>query len=125
MFGDDTEIFPNDIFSSSHFQQVTVVPERNAIVFHDGEVPSGETLLKTFQVNQSSALTTPLVMSHNRSPVIPTTSAIQNGFPSLPRTSVTVDPQIVPEPATILGSTTALGFGALLKRKHSRKQKKS
>lgn len=31
----------------------------------------------------------------------------------------------VPEPLTILGSATALGFGALLKREHSRKQKKS
>jgi hypothetical protein len=30
----------------------------------------------------------------------------------------------VPEPLTILGSTTALGVGALLKREHSRKQKK-
>jgi len=31
----------------------------------------------------------------------------------------------VPEPMTILGSATALGFGALLKRQQSRKQKKS
>ncbi|MFP4124571.1 PEP-CTERM sorting domain-containing protein [Coleofasciculus sp.] len=31
----------------------------------------------------------------------------------------------VPEPLTILGSATALGFGALLKREHSRKQNKS
>ncbi|MEQ9356948.1 PEP-CTERM sorting domain-containing protein [Coleofasciculus chthonoplastes] len=31
----------------------------------------------------------------------------------------------VPEPLTILGSATALGFGALLKRQQSRKQKKS
>lgn len=30
-----------------------------------------------------------------------------------------------PEPLTILGSATALGFGALLKREHSKKQKKS
>ncbi|MEQ9672243.1 PEP-CTERM sorting domain-containing protein [Coleofasciculus sp. G2-EDA-02] len=30
----------------------------------------------------------------------------------------------VPEPLTILGSATALGFGALLKREHSKKQKK-
>ena len=30
----------------------------------------------------------------------------------------------VPEPLTILGSATALGFGALLKRQHSQKQKK-
>ena len=33
------------------------------------------------------------------------------------------DPR-VPEPLTILGSVTALGIGAALKRKHSRKQKK-
>jgi len=31
----------------------------------------------------------------------------------------------VPEPLTILGSATALGFGALLKREHSKKQKES
>lgn len=31
----------------------------------------------------------------------------------------------VPEPLTILGSATALGFGSLLKRKHSKKHKKS
>jgi hypothetical protein len=31
----------------------------------------------------------------------------------------------VPEPLTILGSATALGIGGLLKREHSRKQKKS
>jgi len=33
--------------------------------------------------------------------------------------------QSVPEPLTMLGSATALGFGALFKRQHSRKQKKS
>lgn len=31
----------------------------------------------------------------------------------------------VPEPLTILGSATALGFGALFKREHSKKQKKA
>lgn len=31
----------------------------------------------------------------------------------------------VPEPLTILGSVTALGFGALLKREHSKKKNKS
>jgi hypothetical protein len=36
-----------------------------------------------------------------------------------------VPPEPVPEPLTILGSATALGFGAFLKREHSRKQKKS
>jgi hypothetical protein len=34
-------------------------------------------------------------------------------------------PVSVPEPLTILGSVTALGFGALLKREHSKKRKKS
>lgn len=33
--------------------------------------------------------------------------------------------EAVPEPLTIIGSATALGFGALLKREHSKKQKKS
>lgn len=37
---------------------------------------------------------------------------------------VTKDPASVPEPATILGLATVLGFGALLKREHSKKQKK-
>lgn len=32
-------------------------------------------------------------------------------------------PKSVPEPLTILGSATALGFGALFKREHSRRQK--
>jgi hypothetical protein len=41
--------------------------------------------------------------------------------------TVTTPPpaQSVPEPLTILGSATALGFGVLLKREYSRKQKKS
>ncbi len=35
------------------------------------------------------------------------------------------DPTAVPEPLTFLGSATALGFGALFKREHSRRQKKT
>ena len=35
------------------------------------------------------------------------------------------DPTPVPEPLTLLGSATALGFGALFKREHSRRQKKA
>ena len=45
------------------------------------------------------------------------TSAVAN--------SKSVPGKSVPEPLTILGSATALGFGALLKREHSKKQKKS
>jgi hypothetical protein len=37
----------------------------------------------------------------------------------------TVNVQAVPEPVTILGSATGLGFAAFFKRKHSKKQKKS
>jgi len=45
---------------------------------------------------------------------------------SLTVTTTTTPPaQSVPEPLTILGSATALGFGALLKREYSRKHKKS
>ncbi|NEO97466.1 MAG: PEP-CTERM sorting domain-containing protein [Symploca sp. SIO2E9] len=33
-------------------------------------------------------------------------------------------PKSAPEPLTILGSATAIGFGAALKRKHSKKQQK-
>jgi hypothetical protein len=41
-------------------------------------------------------------------------------------TSGTVDYKVpVPEPVTILGSATGLGFAAFFKRKHSKKQKKS
>jgi len=36
-----------------------------------------------------------------------------------------VNVQAVPEPLTILGSATGLGFAAFFKRKHSKKQKKS
>lgn len=39
--------------------------------------------------------------------------------------SVTVEHEPVPEPLTILGSATAIGFGGLLKRQHKRKQQKS
>ncbi|MEQ9233512.1 PEP-CTERM sorting domain-containing protein [Coleofasciculus sp. E2-BRE-01] len=39
--------------------------------------------------------------------------------------SAHIDVKPVPEPLTMLGSATALGFGALLKRQQSRKQKKS
>lgn len=46
-------------------------------------------------------------------------------FDNFNATQSTVDPEPVPEPLTILGSVTALGFGGLLKRQHSRKQKKS
>ncbi|MEQ8963705.1 MAG: PEP-CTERM sorting domain-containing protein, partial [Coleofasciculus sp. C2-GNP5-27] len=35
------------------------------------------------------------------------------------------DPTAVPEPLTLLGSATALGFGALFKREYSRRQKKT
>lgn len=35
------------------------------------------------------------------------------------------NPEPVPEPLTILGSATALGIGGLLKREHSKKQKKN
>lgn len=38
--------------------------------------------------------------------------------------SITGDFNPVPEPLTILGSATALGIGGLLKREHSKKQKK-
>jgi hypothetical protein len=37
----------------------------------------------------------------------------------------TVNVQAVPEPVTILGSATGLGFAAFFKRKHSKKQKNS
>ncbi|MEQ8970738.1 MAG: PEP-CTERM sorting domain-containing protein [Coleofasciculus sp. C1-SOL-03] len=39
--------------------------------------------------------------------------------------NATLEIEGVPEPLTILGSATALGFGALFKRQQSRKQKKS
>lgn len=39
--------------------------------------------------------------------------------------NINFDQEPVPEPLTILGSVTALGIGGLLKRKHSKKQKKS
>jgi len=35
------------------------------------------------------------------------------------------DPTPVPEPLTLLGSATALGFGALFKREHLKRQKKT
>ena len=38
---------------------------------------------------------------------------------------VTSQPTPVPEPLTILGSATALGFGALFKQKHSQRHKKT
>ncbi|MEQ9550086.1 MAG: PEP-CTERM sorting domain-containing protein [Coleofasciculus sp. G3-WIS-01] len=44
-------------------------------------------------------------------------------FDNFNATQSTVNPEPVPEPLTILGSATALGFGGLLKRQHSQKQK--
>ena len=38
---------------------------------------------------------------------------------------LTANVQVVPEPLTILGSATGVGFAAFFKRKHSKKQKKS
>ncbi|MEQ9672049.1 PEP-CTERM sorting domain-containing protein [Coleofasciculus sp. G2-EDA-02] len=59
-----------------------------------------------------------------------------NGFTSAPVTRVSIDLpgsgaidnitySKVPEPLTILGSTMALGFGAMFKKQQSKKQKKS
>ncbi|MEQ8537772.1 MAG: PEP-CTERM sorting domain-containing protein [Coleofasciculus sp. D1-CHI-01] len=45
-------------------------------------------------------------------------------FDNFNATQSIVNPEPVPEPLTILGSATALGFGGLLKRQHSKKQKK-
>jgi len=39
--------------------------------------------------------------------------------------TVNVRAEPVPEPLTILGSATGLGFAAFFKRKHSKKQNKS
>jgi hypothetical protein len=39
--------------------------------------------------------------------------------------TVNIQTEPVPEPLTILGSATGLGFAAFFKRKHSKKQKKS
>ncbi|EDX72208.1 hypothetical protein MC7420_8300 [Coleofasciculus chthonoplastes PCC 7420] len=48
------------------------------------------------------------------------------GNPEIESENFTIsDPEPVPEPLTILGSATALGIGGLLKREHSKKQKKS
>jgi hypothetical protein len=39
--------------------------------------------------------------------------------------TVNIQAEPVPEPLTIFGSATGLGFAAFFKRKHSKKQKKS
>jgi len=48
-----------------------------------------------------------------------------NGTPRPVLLNPISDPTAVPEPLTILGSTTALGFGALFKREHLKRQKKT
>ncbi|MFP4124165.1 PEP-CTERM sorting domain-containing protein [Coleofasciculus sp.] len=48
-----------------------------------------------------------------------------NGTPRPVLLNPISDPTAVPEPLTILGSTTALGFGVLFKREHSRRRKKA
>lgn len=82
IFGPDTEVPPDAVFSSNFFTQVTAVPSRNALVFHGGEVPPGATLIKSFEVIQLN--TGGMVMSHNRSDSDPTPLEIQDGFPGLP-----------------------------------------
>ncbi len=51
----------------------------------------------------------------------------QKSFYASEEATFTVEPAPVPvpEPLTILGSGVALGFGALFKKEHSRKQKKN
>ena len=61
-------------------------------------------------------------MSHNRLTMTPTLSQIQDGFPSLPRVSVTVEPERVPEPITGLVLAAGLG-GAALKRAKDKSKK--
>jgi len=48
-----------------------------------------------------------------------------NGTPRPVLLNPVSDPTPVPEPLTILGSTTALGFGVLFKREHSKRQNKT
>lgn len=52
-------------------------------------------------------------------------SAVNVSFDLAQTTTPLGESESVPEPLTILGSSTALGFGALFKRQHSKSQKKA
>ncbi len=85
VFGDNTELGDITKVSSRQFKQFTAVPERNALVFHDGKVVPGESVSKIFEVEQ--IVVGDLVMSHNRVQTPITPSMIENGFRSLPTVS--------------------------------------
>jgi hypothetical protein len=87
VFGPNTKVPPDSTFSSNYLKKVTLVPERNAIVFHGGEVPPGKKLIKSFQIEHFDTISTTsiLSMSHNRITTEPTPEMIQNGFPIKPK----------------------------------------
>jgi hypothetical protein len=53
------------------------------------------------------------------------TSRVFSNFGDQGGLTVNIRAESVPEPLTMLASATALGFGAFLKREHSKKPKKS
>lgn len=52
-------------------------------------------------------------------------ASLENNSPPTLTVQFQNEPEAVPEPLTILGSATAIGFGVLLKREHSKKQRNS
>jgi len=95
---------------------------RDSIRFFNGSVAPGETVIFDYLItdNSPSTLQSPpggfhLLQAANTTALMPDDPSQVTGGPLAP----------VPEPLTIFGSATALGFGALLKREHSKKQKKS
>lgn len=100
------------LFSSNLFAQVEVFTDR--IVFFDGEVKPGETLLKSFELEQVTSGV--MSMSHSRSTDMITNSEIQDGFDQLPLTESHQLVLSVSEPFSI--SLMAFGLtGILLRRK--------
>lgn len=104
-----------DKYMASNTETYTIAPKtKGRLIFEwigDEILPGGT--IKTQQKDSSGNTFGPI-----------TTSSIGSGFYSYTGQYVFKETP-VPEPLTILGSATALGFGALLKREYAKKQNKS
>ena len=97
----------------------------NQLVFLDGinDGPGGADDFESVELNEDWN-TTPVLSVDFRGQNSATINFFNQAF-SLDNVIIEKGPEPVPEPLTILGSITALGVGATLKREHSKRLKKS
>jgi hypothetical protein len=123
LWSDDFPIPVQGIMTNADFSNVpmTFKPNGTPVQIHDQSLFNfgGQNVL-TFWVNDTGVL----------DPNAPATSVVDGpggGVLAVSGTlsyEITAEPKSVPEPSTILGSATAIGFVALFKREHSKRQKK-